>query len=514
MDRLQHNVRVTGVARLGILAFAASILGLVPLASAQFERTLGFEQPIEHLSLANVGNDQGSLSGGHWTKSQTGLRVGHLTRWVPDGTALWERIVEFPGNAEVHAVATASNGDLLVAGETDELLLVNSIFVLRLNSLGQLIWSRVFVGTPFLQNRECVTIRELANSDVIVTGRWQPGGQARPGRLIRLTSTGTTVFDITVGPVGLPGAQQNYNDVRELPDGVLVVAGEFRESTSDPWQTMGAWFAANGASLGMVVYQLPNAESLGDGLDVQAVTGDLIFSGRRLDPITGNAQLRLIRTDNFGNQIWNRFYTHGLAEYRAAHTGVVWGPLGNIVVSGTQVDAAQSRATLNRFNGSGTQLDSTLFGLQAQTTSKDLALTATGQVVMVGSYENGPSGFPALAAYLVRTDTNGDTGCSDDPIAPLTFNASVFTTYQLVTSSVPLPFSFGPEMPLVIHARDWACGGPCYPDCDADNMLSIDDFICFQTFFAVGDPYADCDEDGVLSIDDFICFQTYFAIGC
>ncbi len=26
--------------------------------------------------------------------------------------------------------------------------------------------------------------------------------------------------------------------------------------------------------------------------------------------------------------------------------------------------------------------------------------------------------------------------------------------------------------------------------------------------------YADCDGDGVLSIDDFICFQTYFALGC
>ncbi len=54
----------------------------------------------------------------------------------------------------------------------------------------------------------------------------------------------------------------------------------------------------------------------------------------------------------------------------------------------------------------------------------------------------------------------------------------------------------------------------CYPDCDGDGALSIDDFICFQTFFALGDPYADCDGDGALSIDDFICFQTFFAIGC
>jgi hypothetical protein len=54
----------------------------------------------------------------------------------------------------------------------------------------------------------------------------------------------------------------------------------------------------------------------------------------------------------------------------------------------------------------------------------------------------------------------------------------------------------------------------CYPDCDGDGALTIDDFICFQTFFALGDPYADCDGDGALTIDDFICFQTFFAIGC
>jgi hypothetical protein len=58
-------------------------------------------------------------------------------------------------------------------------------------------------------------------------------------------------------------------------------------------------------------------------------------------------------------------------------------------------------------------------------------------------------------------------------------------------------------------------GAPaCYPDCDASGDLSIDDFICFQTFFAIGDPYADCDGSGDLGIDDFICFQTFYAIGC
>ncbi len=55
---------------------------------------------------------------------------------------------------------------------------------------------------------------------------------------------------------------------------------------------------------------------------------------------------------------------------------------------------------------------------------------------------------------------------------------------------------------------------PCYADCDDSCDLSIDDFICFQTLYAIGDPTADCDESGSLDINDFICYQTYYAIGC
>ncbi len=54
----------------------------------------------------------------------------------------------------------------------------------------------------------------------------------------------------------------------------------------------------------------------------------------------------------------------------------------------------------------------------------------------------------------------------------------------------------------------------CAADCDGSGSLNIDDFVCFQTLFALGDPAADCDASGGLNIDDFVCFQTLYAIGC
>ena len=81
-------------------------------------------------------------------------------------------------------------------------------------------------------------------------------------------------------------------------------------------------------------------------------------------------------------------------------------------------------------------------------------------------------------------------------------------------AAAPAALSGGPYS---IGGGFWTSVGvppPCYADCDSSGGLSIDDFICFQTLFAVGDPVADCDASGGLSIDDFICFQTLFAIGC
>lgn len=54
----------------------------------------------------------------------------------------------------------------------------------------------------------------------------------------------------------------------------------------------------------------------------------------------------------------------------------------------------------------------------------------------------------------------------------------------------------------------------CPADCDASGSLSIDDFVCFQTRFVLGEPSADCDSNGTLTIDDFVCFQAAFSLGC
>jgi probable HAF family extracellular repeat protein len=60
----------------------------------------------------------------------------------------------------------------------------------------------------------------------------------------------------------------------------------------------------------------------------------------------------------------------------------------------------------------------------------------------------------------------------------------------------------------------------CYANCDGSTstpVLNVNDFVCFQTQFAAGDPTANCDGSTaapVLNVSDFVCFQARFAAGC
>jgi hypothetical protein len=118
----------------------------------------------------------------------------------------------------------------------------------------------------------------------------------------------------------------------------------------------------------------------------------------------------------------------------------------------------------------------------------------------------------------IFNDDNGNYGPAwDGPLPTLGLQALQFqgsASAQSKTNAADYKLTAGPAVFTNNAKESFTLVKPCYPDCDSDAVLSIDDFVCFQSFFAFGDDYADCDQDAVLSIDDFVCFQSFFALGC
>jgi len=88
---------------------------------------------------------------------------------------------------------------------------------------------------------------------------------------------------------------------------------------------------------------------------------------------------------------------------------------------------------------------------------------------------------------------------------------------EFVANGVPDPLmvrGYG-----IINAAG-ALAAECYANCDGSLIapaLNVNDFICFQNRFGLGDPYTNCDGSTippVLNVNDFICFQIKFAQGC
>ncbi len=110
------------------------------------------------------------------------------------------------------------------------------------------------------------------------------------------------------------------------------------------------------------------------------------------------------------------------------------------------------------------------------------------------TFGGGPSGFMPPVTLLGQPGKPGGNG--------MQFNAAWAPI---------LDAGVGQDLPFLVIG---SVGGGCYPDCDGNGTLNVNDYICFQTKFALGDPYADCDNNGVRNVNDYICFQTKFALGC
>ncbi len=108
----------------------------------------------------------------------------------------------------------------------------------------------------------------------------------------------------------------------------------------------------------------------------------------------------------------------------------------------------------------------------------------------------------------------------DDPLTPGDesggLDAAMVYASRLTGSNFPLldqPLADDVDA-IAAWCRPVILPEPCYPDCNADGLLTVADFGCFQTRFVAGDPYADCNQDTVLTVADFGCFQTKFVAGC
>jgi len=206
---------------------------------------------------------------------------------------------------------------------------------------------------------------------------------------------------------------------------------------------------------------------------------------------------------------------------------------GQVLETGT-ISGVPTGYSIRAFGGGDMLLapdDPTAVGLLAHWEASIIVIGPTGRTDLQ-SLAYGPNGLVALGTDggggLYQLDTVmgaatliGGGGFGDARALATLDNGSLVaagSNLLAVNATTGATTLIGPIG--ISDVRGLTVVSACIADCAAGGpppWLSVQDFICFQSKFAAGDPYANCDGSTtppVLNVADFICFMSAFAAQC
>ena len=290
-----------------------------------------------------AGLTEGNLNG----QPSNGFSDGFLVKVFADGTPSWSRLVGSREYDRAFAVATSSEGAVVVAGSTEGNLDgqvqqgFGDGFISRFQADGSKGWTTL-LGTAAEDGIAAVTIASdgsvyVAGTTFGALGGQTPSGQA-DGFLTRLSASGVPLWTRLLGTAG----EERATALARGLDGSLYVAG-----------------STNGALHGAVN--------------------------------NGSVDAFLSKYDPSGLRLWTRLLGGTTADLA---TGLAVGRDGTIYVSGStegtlqgQVSAGGVDAFISKFDPNGTPLWTSLVGRPGYDAAQSVTLGANGNLFLAGVTE-------------------------------------------------------------------------------------------------------------------------------
>jgi hypothetical protein len=402
--------------------------------------------------------------------------------WTGVGTGFWDPI---------ESLARLADGSLVVGGQFSTLL-SGGHQIARWDGSA---WSAMGNG---LAGGGVHSMKVLSNGDLVAGGGFSKSGSVPVNHVARWD--GNSWLALGSG-VGLLNQGDNYVfAIEQLPNEHIVAGGQFAKSGGVDTPHIAEWngttWSPVGAGVNNIVYALHTLEG-----------GDLVAGGS----FTSAGGISANRIARWNGVAWSALGI-GLGNSVANSVrALLTLPNGDLVAGGYFFFAGGLSATcVARWDGiSWHPMGAGLSPAPGGGSVNAFALHH-GHLIAGGRFTK--SGATALN-HLARWD---ETLGIWSPVAE-GLNDGVGDVLSLPSGDLIVSGTFTTAAQhIATYVARYACPPPppCQADCDASGSLNIDDFICFQTLFVLGDPAADCDASGSLNIDDFICFQTLFSLGC
>lgn len=306
----------------------------------------------------------------------------------------WSRTYGGPYGDGAWSLQETRDGGYVITGHTSSQGQVSDLWLIKVNSIGQELWDKVFGGSG---EDAGYSVSQTRDGGYIVAGTTKSYGMGSEYLwLLKTDSNGTKLWDRTFGGFVSSSGDGAWS-VNELKDGGYIITGytkSFGAGAKDLWlvkidtQGIKLWDRTFGGSkddVGMSV--------------VQTRDGGYAVTGRTASYGSGKDDIWLIKTDSDGKEQWNRTFG-GTADDVGLQ---LLETLDGYVITGrTESEGPRKRAFLLKTDFRGKKQWEKVY--DPDSSSISVQQTRDNGFVLAGHIESKESGRDA---WLAKTDASG-----------------------------------------------------------------------------------------------------------
>lgn len=304
---------------------------------------------------------------------------------------LWTRVYGWSGSESGSWIEQTPDKGFIIAGYTSTDLGWLDIWLVKTDSLGDTLWTKIYGGDQYDQ---AGSVQQTDDGGYIITGGTSSFGSSIDLWLLRTDSLGDTLWTKTYGDTGY-----DYGHALQITDdGQYIITGWKEVNNRDVW-------LLKVDTLGDTIWTKCYGDSLQDeGWDVKQTTdGGYIITGYTFSNAT-TTDLWLLKTDSLGDTLWTKRYggaafDDGCSVQQTSDNGFI------ITGRTTSFGAGYWDAWLLKTDAYGDTLWTHTYGGPNSDRSRSVQIMPDSGYVLFGDTQ--PYGMGHLDVWLVRTDIDG-----------------------------------------------------------------------------------------------------------
>jgi len=392
------------------------ILGINQLTTAQvtFQKTYG-RSSYDAANYVQQTSDGGYFIVGSTADHITEYRDFLLIRTDAGGDTLWTKTYGGINNDDGNSVQQTSEGGFILAGSSMSFGEGNGdALLIKTSANGDVVWAKSYGG---VDSDNGLNVHQTSDGGYILAGNTMSFGAGYfDVYLIKTTANGDTAWTRTYGG---PGGDFAYS-VQQTTDGGYIIAGLTTSAGAGGADAFLIKTTASGDTLWTKTY---GGASTDGGYTVEQTTdGGYMLTGYSQSFGPGTYNIYLIRTTATGDTVWTKTYGHG--AYDHALSGSLTSDGGVIITGQTNCcSSGDYDAFAIKTNATGDTLWTKTYGGPNDGNGGpndewgySMMQTSDGGYIMGGathSFNSDSTDF-----YMVKTDANGNSGCSQKGMAP------------------------------------------------------------------------------------------------